>query len=188
MPFDPAAERAFVEGVLRRDDEFLEQFYRRVAFVRRLAAAWNQRWGRPLNDHELQDVVQETMTTSLMQIASYEPLAPFESWVARICEYTLRNAIRRKARDKTVDLDTGSHVPAPSADLARLVDLEHIEQLLAGLGRLEVLVLKLKYLEGLTFEDIAARLGISTSTTKTLHYRAIERVRSRLEHGGDGEK
>ena len=58
-----------------------------------------------------------------------------------------------------------------------------MERLLEGLGELPPelgLVLQLKHIEGLTFDQIGERLAISPNTAKTRYYRGLDKLRGRL--------
>jgi RNA polymerase sigma factor (sigma-70 family) len=121
-------------------------------------------------------------------LRDYQPIAPLESWVYGIVCLALKDAVRSKARGRRV---AGDLAAEPVADgeqgMRRIVDNAEIERALTGLGGLEAQVLRLKYLEGLTFVELGERLGISPNTAKTLHYRGLLRLRGQLASEGTGE-
>jgi RNA polymerase sigma-70 factor (ECF subfamily) len=79
-----------------------------------------------------------------------------------------------------------AHDPTPGHALVRE---ERRPQLHAALGRLtppdrEVLVMR--YLEDLTFPEIASILGLGESAAKMRHLRALQRIRALIEPDGSG--
>jgi RNA polymerase sigma factor (sigma-70 family) len=179
--FDSRAERAFVDAVLSDDDMAKQELARRLGFVPKVVAMRNARMGRPLTEEELGDVQQDICHVVLRRLRDYQPIAPLESWVYRICCLTVQDAVRKKARSRRRSVALDDQPSADSeASLQRIADVAEIERALAGLGALESRVLRLKYLEGLTFVDLAARLEISPNTAKTLHYRGLEQLRRKL--------
>lgn len=172
-----------MDRVIGRDPQALEQLTQRLACVARILAYRNHRLGRPLDDDELRDVAQDTCVAALRRLPDYEPLAPLESWLFGICELQLRDAVRRKARLRQRagplgELDVAATEAAPEH---RVLDSAEVERLLVGLGGIEARILRLKHLEGRTFTEIAALLELSPNTAKTLHYRALARLRHLLD-------
>lgn len=179
--FDAAAERSFVDQVMHRDPVALEQLARRIASVPRILAFRNSRIGRPLDEQDMQDVVQDTFVVILRRLSDYQPIAPLESWIHGICVHQLRDAVRRKiARRRTGPLeDTDPPSPEPAPDRA-VLDGAEIVHLLGSLSGLEARILELKHLEGRTFTEVGALLRIPENTAKTLHYRAIMRLKTAI--------
>jgi RNA polymerase sigma-70 factor (ECF subfamily) len=152
------------------------------------------------------DVVQEALFDAARKLADYErdrPL-PFYPWLHRLTTERLAVA-HRKHRRGARSVDREEHALAWSDDSARLlvdhlvdsdptpghklVRQERCQRVRAALSRLapadrEVLVMR--YLEDLTFPEIAAILEIGESAVKMRHLRAIKRIRSFLE-AGDSE-
>lgn len=186
--FDAAAERSFVDQVMRRDPDAIEQLARRIAGVPRILAFRNSRMGRPLDEQDLQDVVQDTFVVILRRLPDYEPIAPLESWIHGICIRQLRDAVRRKiARRRTGPIEgTDPPSPSPAPDRA-VLDGAEIVHLLGSLSGLEARILELKHLEGRTFTEVAALLRIPENTAKTLHYRAIMRLKTTFDATHIGE-
>jgi DNA-directed RNA polymerase specialized sigma subunit len=74
---------------------------------------------------------------------------------------------------KIVDLERHLH-----EKLARQISLQHeIEQLVENVGdSRERLLLQYRYLDGMTFEEIAVKLNLSWRWVHTLHSRALDNI------------
>jgi len=144
------------------------------------------------------DVVQEALVDAARKLVDYErdrPL-PFYPWLHRLTAERLA-AVHRKHRCGTRSVGREEHAFARPDDSARLlvdrlvatdttpghalVREELRRRIHSALDQLtppdrEVLVMR--YLEDLTFPEIAAILEIGESAAKMRHLRAIERIRS----------
>lgn len=67
--------------------------------------------------------------------------------------------------------------PSPSGEAIHNEDSERIRAILDRMSPADREILDLRYVEGLTFAEINARLGITQSAVKMRHLRAIERLR-----------
>jgi RNA polymerase sigma-70 factor (ECF subfamily) len=152
------------------------------------------------------DVVQEAMIDAARNLADYErdrPL-PFYPWLHRLTAERL-TVVHRKHRCGSRSVGREEHAFDWPDDSARLlvdrlvatdptpgqvlVREERRRRIHAALDRLsppdrEVLVMR--YLEDLTFPEIAAILGIGESAAKMRHLRAIERIRSVMKTDDSG--
>jgi RNA polymerase sigma-70 factor (ECF subfamily) len=181
--FDADAERVFVDRVLCREENSLDDFAQRIACVPRILAIRNAKLGRPLSEDELRDLAQDAFVVVLRRLSEYRPIAPLESWMHGICCLLLKDAVRNKARNRRQADDFDDRTTAEPPPSNRVSDCAEIERLLSGLGTMEAQVLRLKHLEGLTFVEVASRLRISPNTAKTLHYRALTRLRDEARKG-----
>jgi RNA polymerase sigma factor (sigma-70 family) len=65
-------------------------------------------------------------------------------------------------------------------DCARM--LSYVESLSEDLGS----IFRLRYVRDLTFDEIAQRLGKTTENVRTLHYRAIRKIREKFDYEDTG--
>lgn len=176
-PFDPNAERRFVDGVLAGHPGARAVFEKRIHFVPRMLAALNTRRGRPLAAHDLDDLAQETMLVALRKLPSFRPIAPLEGWLYRLCHYEFLNALRRRGRDRRREQSAGDGLDAVAANpAAEPTSDETLHLAIERLGGIEAEVIRLKHFDGLTLAEIAARLGEPESTVKARYYRARKKL------------
>ena len=182
MPEPPYSEDlGLAQGVLRGDEAAQRLFGDRLTCVDRILAARNARIGRQLDRHELEDLAQEVRATVWRKLADYRPIAALSSWIYGICEFQLRNAVRRKhRRPQVAALDAAPEAVAREAvEQPALYGRVH-----AGLERLDVLdqqIVRLKHFDGLTLEQIATSLDLKLNTLKSRYFRALKRMRETLD-------
>ncbi len=154
---------------------------RRLACLPRILEALSARLGRPLDEQELEDLGQETLVLAWRKLATFTGEARLETWSYGLARLELMNAIRRKRRRPDFQAESADHEPADVEPAA--APGHDREFLLAAVARLdpgEGETVRLKHFEDLTFEEIAARLGITSSTAKTRYYRGLARLHERL--------
>ena len=185
LPSEFRADLVLVAAALRGASPAIEQLVLRLRCVPRILGAWNQRLGRPLDEHDLADLAQDVTVIILQKLDDYAGRAPFEAWIYRICRLELMNGVRRKRRARTRN---GAQVE----DLAELIagedgsaatagsDAELLHAALERVGGVEAETIRIKHFEGLTFEEIGARLAIPANTAKTRYYRGMVKLEKAL--------
>lgn len=151
------------------------------------------------------DIVQQTMLQAVRDFARFRGTTDAElaAWLRQILAHTLAHEIRRyggtQKRDlaREVPLDQqltqaserlGDILPAPGTSPSQaVVRQERQVQLAQALERLpedyrEVIVLR--NLEGLSHDEVAARMGRNTGAVRMLWVRALTRLRQELEQIG----
>ena len=147
------------------------------------------------------DVVQETFLEAHRDLAAFrgDTAAEFAAWLRQALARNLANLVRRyfgtRARDPRLeqdlaaDLDGSSHVvgavPAdplgsPSQQAAGREDAVRVTAMLDRLPPDYREVLLLRYVDGLTFPAVAARLGRSVNSVEKLWVRALARLRQSM--------
>ena len=175
------SDLAMIQGVRAGDEVAMGQFVTRMRCVPRILSALNARRGRPLNPHDLADTVQDVLVVVWHKLDTYEGRASLESWVYSLCHLELMNAIRRKSRAPG-ELD----LHGPDVLVTRVAadtpwDAEEVQRGIEWLGEPGASVVRLKHFEGLTFDEIAHRLGTSPNTVKTRYYRSLEALHTHLK-------
>jgi RNA polymerase sigma-70 factor, ECF subfamily len=154
------------------------------------------------------DVVQETLLEAAQKFVDYardRPL-PFYPWLYRLAAERVAEVYRRHVRSgrRSVAREEVDNVDWPNGSTWMLVDPlvateptpgevlvgeERRRLVHAALDRLaptDRQVLVMRYLEGLSFPEIAAILGIAEGATKMRHLRALERIRSFMKDDHSG--
>ncbi len=147
-----------------------------------MLAAKNARMGRPLDGSELEDVTQEALILIWSKRKSFVGTGPLEAWVYRICTFEYMNRMRKKQRRvRLMTEQEPEHLNAVAAEeQAPLSEYEALHGGLEDVGPPDADVVRLKHFDGLTFDQIAARLSIPSSTAKTQYYRGLEKLRQHL--------
>lgn len=147
------------------------------------------------NADDALDVVQDAFVSAYQSLSTFKGDAEFYTWLYRIA-FNTAVSLRRRRRS-LVSLETGRDGEAvidpadPHEDLQPGVSLERSEEeaaLQAGLNRLSAehrIVLVLKDIEGLKYEQIAEILEVPIGTIRSRIHRARLELRDLLELGED---
>jgi RNA polymerase sigma-70 factor (ECF subfamily) len=178
-------DRALVRAVLAREVLAIQEFTNRLKCVPRILTAQSAKNGRPLDPHDLADLVQDVTVIVLQKLEEYEGRAPLEGWIYRVCCLEFMNGVRRKRRgprqieDENLMTPTGPAPEGPDRDL--------LARAIARVGGVEAEAICLKHFESMTFEEIGARLCVPVSTIKTRYYRGMVKLEEILSAAeGDG--
>jgi RNA polymerase sigma-70 factor (ECF subfamily) len=144
------------------------------------------------NEHDAEEVVQETFLRAYKRLGDFEERASFKTWVYRIamnCSLDLVRGRRRvEDRRETEDAegnDPLAAIPAANPGPERLLlsgELRRkVETALGKLGPLERAAFVMRHYEGQSIEEIGKALGLRTSATKNNIFRAVQKLRRALE-------
>jgi RNA polymerase sigma factor (sigma-70 family) len=140
---------------------------------------------------EAEDAAQEAFVKAYAALGRFRPGAPFRPWLLRIVVNEARNR-RRSAGRRTglafrIAEDRPEDDAAPSPEAAVLAAETH-RDLLAALERLphdDRLVIGCRYFLELSEVETATALGVQRGTVKSRLSRALGRLRSAIETGGE---
>jgi RNA polymerase sigma-70 factor (ECF subfamily) len=131
------------------------------------------------------DIVQESFSLLLRKLDSFHGNSLFSTWLFRLvvnCSIDYRRKERSQAKGWLVltdDFDAEDGRPGPDA-AAETREVGDQMQLAIGMLRPKLrVILALRYLEDMSYEELAATLGISLGTVKSRLARAhlaLERV------------
>ena len=144
------------------------------------------------NEQDAEDVVQETFLRAYKQLHNYESRSTFSTWLYRIASNYSLDLIRMRRRHqekRESDPEEGRSifdtVAAPEPGQDRLVFSTQVQQRLTAamneLSELERSAFVLRHFEGLSIEQIGGMLGTSLNATKHSIFRAVQKLRKRLE-------
>ncbi|HTR76577.1 MAG TPA: sigma-70 family RNA polymerase sigma factor [Gemmatimonadaceae bacterium] len=152
---------------------------------------------RLVRDRELaEDLAQDTFIKVLKVIDQYRPQFKFSSWLFRIAHNLSIDHLRRQHME-TVSLSGATTaadqdaIAATSFELAAGGESPHeevearelgtaIEQAIGGLRPLYRSCVMLRFVEGRSYEEIAATLDLPLGTIKTYIHRAREELKDAL--------
>jgi RNA polymerase sigma-70 factor (ECF subfamily) len=146
------------------------------------------------NDHDAQDVTQQTFFDALRHLDSFREESAFATWITRIATYAALKIIRKRKGLPTVSLDDDRHdddeLPHPRyiadwrehpATLANRNETRAlIEQALTTLDDKHRLVFLLRDVEGLSVKETAEATGLSEANVKVRLLRARLQLREKL--------
>jgi RNA polymerase sigma factor (sigma-70 family) len=138
------------------------------------------------NQHDAEDLTQEVFVRVFRSLASYTP-GTFEGWLHRITTNLFLDMVRRKARIRFDALpDDAERLPSGGPGPAQVYDDTHFDHdVQAALDALPPdfrAAVVLCDLEGLSYEEIAATLGIKIGTVRSRIHRGRSQLRAALAH------
>jgi RNA polymerase sigma-70 factor (ECF subfamily) len=145
------------------------------------------------NEHDADDVVQETFLRAYRQIEKFEERANFGTWLHRIavnCSLDLLRSRSRHEKHRITDKDDEdgemtrefeSTDPQPDRLLLSAELKEHVLVALDRLSGNERTAFMLRHFEGMPVEQIGKTLGIQVNAAKHTIFRAVRKLRESLE-------
>ncbi|WP_258359612.1 RNA polymerase sigma factor [Moorella sulfitireducens] len=148
------------------------------------------------NPEDAGDAAQEALVRAYKNLPGFRGQCSFKTWLQHIIANVCRDALRRISRRPTVSLDgmqekegelrkTGIRGDAPSPEeifLAREGE-EYIHNLIQALTPEYRMVVIMRDIQGLSYDEIAAVLGCSLGTVKSRLSRARQFLRKHLITG-----
>jgi len=138
------------------------------------------------NAHDAEDLTQEVFVRVFRSLSTYTP-GTFEGWLHRITTNLFLDGVRRKARIRFEALpDDAERLPSGAKGPAQVYDDTHLDpDIAAALAALPPdfrAAVVLCDLEGLSYEEIAATLGIKLGTVRSRIHRGRSALREALAH------
>jgi RNA polymerase sigma-70 factor (ECF subfamily) len=144
------------------------------------------------NEHDAEDVVQETFLRAYRQLDKYETRASFGTWLFRIASnYSLDLLRSRKRREdkrergmaEQTDILEGMPSLNPGPDRVAFSGQVqgHVQAALGELSDQERMAFVLRHFEGMSIVEIGNVLGTNTNATKHSIFRAVQKLRRSLE-------
>jgi RNA polymerase sigma-70 factor (ECF subfamily) len=140
-----------------------------------------------LRSRELaEDVVQDSFVLVWRRAHSFDPSrGPAMAWLARIVRNRCFDLLRRQGREAPLDdavAQTWEDPASSPADLAALSrDAERLRDCLDELDESPRRSLMLAYYEGMTYTQVAGRMGAPLSTVKSWIRRSLIRLKDCME-------
>jgi RNA polymerase sigma-70 factor, ECF subfamily len=177
----PAALDGLVARAIRRDedafailyDRYLDSIYRFMTF-------------RVRNPADAEDLTGQVFLRAWQAIDAYKPTGrPFSAWLYRIAHNLVIDHFR--AARPTLDLPDETLAPAGFAEPAVVLDqtlaMDGFQGALQQLSPDQQQVIILRFIEGLSCEDVADAIGKSSGAVRVIQHRALAKLRQLLEEG-----
>jgi RNA polymerase sigma-70 factor (ECF subfamily) len=139
------------------------------------------------NRHDAEDLTQEVFVRVFRSLAAYTPGA-FEGWLHRITTNLFLDMVRRRKRirfdglpDDAADRIAGRE-PTPSEAYDATHFDDDVQRALDALAPDFRAAVVLADIEGLTYEEIAATLGVKLGTVRSRIHRGRSQLRVALSH------
>ena len=136
-----------------------------------------------------EDATHEVFLRAQRKLDTYDPSLPFSSWLSGIATNHCIDLLRRKTTEKRIfELDAAdATVSAPSAVLGPLNQLvaaergDKVRRALSELPEKYRVPLVLAYYNEMSYDEIAAALGLGRNHVATLIFRAKQQLRQKLK-------
>ncbi len=184
-PTEPAAcppDEELVARALSGDDRAFGRLVERYQGLLMLIAF--RRTGRP---SECEDIVQEAFVRAYRALATLEKADRFRSWVARIASNVALDRVRRRSPVVSFDQDSGlmealpaGRSPRPSARVEIEEERRRLIEAIERLPDIYQVPVVLRHVEGLSYRDIAKRLGLREDALRKRIHRASIMLRREL--------
>ncbi len=135
--------------------------------------------------HTAEDLTAQTFLKALEAIPRYEMRGvPFLAWLLRIA-YNLTVNHKKVRANGTAPLPETVEVQgtlySPEASCEAKADGEHVWEGVRTLRGDQRQVIVMRFVDGLSYSDVAKMLGKSIGTVRVIQYRALSALRRRLE-------
>ncbi len=182
-----ALDQELVRRVQRGDGPAFDALVRRyqhriVALIGRYISDWS----------ECQDVAQETFIRAYRAIGNFRGDAQFYTWLHRIAVNTAKNHLVAQNRRPPIDdievgdaeqFDTGIRLrdnDTPERELMRQQVEQTVMRVVEGLPQDLQDAISLREVEGLSYEEIALRMGCPIGTVRSRIFRARDAIDAQL--------
>ena len=148
------------------------------------------------NEHDAEDVTQQTFLSALEHLEGFRGEASFSTWLLRIATHAALKVIRKRRGLEITSLDAATEPQeedrvahpeyiadwsaTPEKLASRKETMRLIEEALAELDEKHRLVFVLRDVEGLSVKETADALGLSEANVKVRLLRARLQLRERL--------
>ena len=132
-----------------------------------------------------EDLSQETFLKMFINIRKFKGTANVKTWALKIARNTFLTYARKKQpillEEQALDLNPGPYRNEPEETYLQKEKTEKIRRILMAMNENERTILLLRDYEGLSYEETAQILNISTDAMKSRLYRARQKYRKLYE-------
>jgi RNA polymerase sigma factor (sigma-70 family) len=177
------ADEQLVAAVREGSEEAFEALYRRyrpriVAYVRGM-----------VSDHaRAEDIAQEAFMSALRGLRTSQQDILFRPWMFEIAKNACIDHLRRARRGTEVSIDSDDFSPqeegrisqsvsGTDAEVARREKLESLQMAFGDLPKSQHRILVMRELEGLSYDRIGSRMGLSRGAVESQLFRARRTLR-----------
>lgn len=146
---------------------------------------WNVALKTTRNRTYAEDVTTEVFVKVFTRIRQFKFKSSFKTWLYRITVNTAFNYLKKEKTRETSPLteEYGLNNDNPEAD-ETFARKDFIDKLLDRLGGKQRMIITLREIEGLSYEEIAGMLKMKPGTVRINVYRAREKLRAAFKEIG----
>ncbi|MEQ8190056.1 MAG: RNA polymerase sigma factor [Candidatus Eremiobacterota bacterium] len=164
-------EEELIEAVARGEEFALE-----LLFERHYSSLWKYILVILKNPDDTKEVINETFFLAFRQIRYFRKEGTFSAWLFRIARNLSIDYLKK--RKFNADLQAYNDVTPDPMKEKILEELEYIKTEYRD-------IIMLKDISGYTMQEIAQMMNITVSAAKTLHHRAIKKLKERCLKEGE---
>jgi RNA polymerase sigma-70 factor, ECF subfamily len=177
---DPGRDDGLVAGLRSGAEGAFEELV--IAYQHRIFAVALRMLG---NAAEAEEIAQEVFLRVHRSIAEFRGEARLSTWLygiaSRLCLNRLASGDRRLRRDDVDALDRAPAGGDAAAQMERSEMESALREAIAGLPEERRIVVVLRDLEGLSYEEISRALGLELGTVRSRLHRARLDLKAKLE-------
>jgi RNA polymerase sigma-70 factor (ECF subfamily) len=161
-------EDELIEAIARGEEFALE-----ILFERHYEALWKYTLVILKNTDDTKEVINETFFRAFRQIRNFRKEGTFSAWLFRIARNLSIDYLKKRSNETEF---TPDYCIAQRSDPLKEKILEELEFLKAEYRE----IILLKDIAGYRIQEISQIMDITVSAAKTLHHRAIKKLRERV--------
>ncbi|MFL5844217.1 MAG: RNA polymerase sigma factor [Solirubrobacteraceae bacterium] len=190
---DEAADTDLVAAVRRSDDTAFEELFRRyqqrvTAYVARMVGC---------REHA-EEIAQEAFISALRRMRETDQPIVFKAWIYGIARNGAIDHLRARSRrapevgydhvEAFVEPAGVLSAPAPEAAMENKQSLSDLQGAFGGLSEAHHQILVMRELEGLSYDQLGERMGMSRSQVESTLFRARRRLEEEYSELVSGER
>ncbi len=187
-------EPGLIAAARAGDDRAFEQLYAR--YRERIEAFI---LGRVRDHGRAEDIAQEVFMSALRRLRANEQEIAFKPWIYEIAKNACIDEFRRAQRSREVSLDADeslngdrgallSIAPSPPAAVENKQRLDDLRGAFGGLSDVHHKLLVMRELEGLSYDEIGSRMGMSRQVVESTLFRARRKLSAEYEELASGRR
>ena len=153
-----------------------------------------------VHDHgRAEDIAQEVFISALRRLRVSEQTIAFKPWIYEIAKNACIDEFRRRRRVREVSLDADQDLasdrrglmalaPTPAAAIESKLQLEDLQGAFSGLSETHHKLLVMRELEGRSYSEIAATMGMSLPMVESALFRARRKLTEEYDELASGRR